>query len=90
MTAPVTVTLDVGGDLRADGRITRESAAVGEGQTGRLIFARLDAAGAPPGDFVTVPCGAAAGPCRAPARRGAGGRRHGAGARRGGPAGGAE
>lgn len=54
--APVTVTLDVSGvDLSAEGRITRESATVGEGQTGRLIFAALDAApGFRPGDFVTV------------------------------------
>ena len=54
--APVTVTLDVEGvDLTATGTISRESAAVGEGATGRLIFARLDAApGFRPGDFVTV------------------------------------
>lgn len=48
--------LDVmGADISAQGKISRESAAVGEGQTGRLIFARLDgAAGFRPGDFVTV------------------------------------
>jgi len=41
--------------LTAPGTITRASAAVGEGQTGRLVFARLDAAqGLKPGDFVTV------------------------------------
>ncbi len=53
---PVTVRLDVGGvDLTADGQISRESAAVAEGQTGRLIFATLAAApGFRPGDFVTV------------------------------------
>lgn len=53
---PVSVRLDVSGvNLQADGRITRESAAVGEGQTGRLLFARLDEApGFRPGDFVTV------------------------------------
>lgn len=54
--AAVTVSLDVG-DLGviARGRLTRESAAVGEGQTGRLLFARLEsAAGFRPGDFVTV------------------------------------
>ena len=35
--------------------ISRESAAVGEGQTGRLLFARLEnAAGFRPGDFVSV------------------------------------
>lgn len=54
--APVRVTLDVyGAALDAQGRITRESAAVGEGQTGRLLFAGLDdAKGFRPGDFVTV------------------------------------
>ncbi|MDQ7071952.1 MAG: HlyD family efflux transporter periplasmic adaptor subunit [Rhodobacterales bacterium] len=50
------VALDVGAvDLATTGRISRDSAAVGEGQTGRLIFASLDAArGLKPGDFVTV------------------------------------
>lgn len=54
--APVAVALDVQGiDLTAEGTITRDSAAVGEGQTGRLVFARLDQArGLKPGDFVTV------------------------------------
>lgn len=54
--SPVTATLDVSGvDLTAAGRLSRVSAAVPEGQTGRLIFARLDeAAGFRPGDFVTV------------------------------------
>ncbi len=54
--APIAVTLDVSGvNLRADGQITREGAAVGAGQTGRLLFAQLDAApGFRPGDFVTV------------------------------------
>ena len=54
--APLTVTLDVfGAALTAQGRLTRESAAVGEGQTGRLLFARLEGAkGFRPGDFVTV------------------------------------
>ncbi len=53
---PVSVTLDVYGlDLEAQGRISRDSAVVGEGQTGRLIIARLSAApGLKPGDFVTV------------------------------------
>ena len=52
----VTATLDVAGvDLEARGRISRASAAAGEGATGRLIFARLsDAKGFKPGDFVTV------------------------------------
>ncbi|MFO7804832.1 MAG: HlyD family efflux transporter periplasmic adaptor subunit [Paracoccaceae bacterium] len=54
--APVAVQLDVSGvDLVAQGQITREGASVGEGQTGRLLFAQLDAAaGFRPGDFVTV------------------------------------
>lgn len=54
--SPIEVVLDVSGvDLTASGRITRESAAVGEGQTGRLLFAALEApAGFRPGDFVTV------------------------------------
>lgn len=56
MPLPVAAGLDVAGaDLRADGRISRDSAAVGEGQSGRLIFARLGVApGFKPGDFVTV------------------------------------
>lgn len=54
--ASVVVSLDVSGvNLRAMGRITREGATVGEGQTGRLLFAQLEAApGFRPGDFVTV------------------------------------
>ncbi|MDV7145467.1 HlyD family efflux transporter periplasmic adaptor subunit [Tropicimonas sp. TH_r6] len=54
--APVRATLDVLGlDLEARGQISRVDASVGEGQTGRLIFARLDDyAGFRPGDFVTV------------------------------------
>ncbi len=56
ISAPINVALDVSGvDLRATGQITREGATVGAGQTGRLLFARLDAApGFRPGDFVTV------------------------------------
>ncbi|MEL7345709.1 MAG: HlyD family efflux transporter periplasmic adaptor subunit [Pseudomonadota bacterium] len=54
--APVTVRLDIlGVDLAAQGIVTRESAAVGEGQTGRLLFASLEnTSGFRPGDFVTV------------------------------------
>ncbi len=54
--ADVKVSLDVlGTDLTASGSISRVSAAVGEGQTGRQIFARLSSApGFRPGDFVTV------------------------------------
>ncbi len=54
--APVTATLRVAGEgLDVSGRITRESAAVGAGQTGRQLFATLDpAAFLRPGDFVEV------------------------------------
>lgn len=54
--APVTVSLEVtGADLIASGRISRDSGSAGEGQTGRLVYARLDdAPGFKPGDFVTV------------------------------------
>ncbi len=54
--APVDVKLDVGGvELVSKGRIDRDSAAVGEGQTGRLVYAFVETAiGLKPGDFVTV------------------------------------
>ena len=54
--APVTASLDVAGvDLEARGVISRESGAVGDGQTGRLLFARLENTGGfRPGDFVSV------------------------------------
>ncbi len=54
--APVTAHLNVFGlTLTAKGVISRESAAVGEGSTGRLLFARLyEAPAMKPGDFVTV------------------------------------
>lgn len=54
--APVKVSLDVAGiDLSSTGRISRDSAAVAEGQSGRLIFATLDSPrGMKPGDFVRV------------------------------------
>ncbi len=54
--ADVTVKLAVSGiELSVPGKIDRESAVVVSGQTGRLIYARLDAApGLRPGDFVTV------------------------------------
>ncbi|SLN65532.1 Multidrug resistance protein MdtN [Falsiruegeria litorea R37] len=54
--AKVIASLDAAGsNLLARGTISRDSAAAGEGQSGRLIFARLDAAlGFKPGDFVTV------------------------------------
>lgn len=52
----VLVSLDIMGvDLATTGTITRESAEVGEGQTGRLLFARIDdPKGFRPGDFTTV------------------------------------
>ncbi len=54
--APVRVALEVSDvALIATGQIVRESAGVGEGQTGRQLFATLDTApGLRPGDFVTV------------------------------------
>lgn len=54
--ATVTVSLDTSGiDLSTSGQISRDSAAVAEGQSGRLIFASLAAPrGMKPGDFVTV------------------------------------
>lgn len=54
--AAVEVVLDVfGAALSSPGTITRESGAVGEGQTGRVVFASLaEPAGFRPGDFVTV------------------------------------
>ncbi|WP_209598682.1 HlyD family efflux transporter periplasmic adaptor subunit [Ruegeria sp. HKCCSP351] len=54
--APVTISLEVtGADLTAIGQISRDSGSAGEGQTGRLIYARLqEASGFKPGDFVTV------------------------------------
>lgn len=55
-TQPVKITLDVSGFvLTTDGQITRESALVGDGQTGRLLYASVNAAqGLRPGDFVSV------------------------------------
>lgn len=54
--APVRVILSsFGVDFEYKGRISRDSAAVGEGQIGRLVFARLqEAPTLKPGDFVTV------------------------------------
>lgn len=53
---PLRIRLDVFGlDLERRGRLSRDSAAVTEGQSGRLIYAEIDtAAGLKPGDFVTV------------------------------------
>ncbi|ETX27603.1 efflux RND transporter periplasmic adaptor subunit [Roseivivax isoporae] len=54
--AEVTVTLDVfGTDIVAEGRVDRAAGSVADGETGRVIYARLDRApGFRPGDFVTV------------------------------------
>ena len=54
--AKINAKIDVLGlELAAEGTISRESAVVAEGQTGRLLFARLeDAPGFRPGDFVSV------------------------------------
>ena len=54
--SPVEVTLEVlGTDLSYTGRLSRESAAVAEGTTGRVLFAELDdTRGLRPGDFVAV------------------------------------
>jgi multidrug efflux pump subunit AcrA (membrane-fusion protein) len=56
LNADVTVVLDVAGiDLTAKGQISRASVGAGEGQTGRLIFAKLsDSIGFKTGDFVQV------------------------------------
>ena len=53
---PVEAALEVfGTTLSAEGEIRRDSAAVGEGQTGRMLLAELGPApGLKPGDFVTV------------------------------------
>lgn len=54
--ADITAELDVGAaQISASGALTRVSASVGEGATGRLVYAQLDdAKGFRPGDFVTV------------------------------------
>ena len=56
LNADVSVILDVAGvDLTAQGRISRASVGAGEGQTGRLIFAKLNGSvGFKTGDFVKV------------------------------------
>lgn len=53
---PVSVSLDVAGlTISGTGRVSRESAAVSEGRTGRQLFAQLDdTTGFRPGDFVSV------------------------------------
>lgn len=53
---PVRAELDPGGAaLTAQGRLVRAGAAMAEGQSGRVVYARLNGAGAlKPGDFVTI------------------------------------
>lgn len=54
--APVAVALDVlGTEIVATGRLARSAAAVGAGQSGRMVYVTLDEApGFRPGDFVTL------------------------------------
>jgi RND family efflux transporter MFP subunit len=54
--APCSITLDASGaGLSVPGQVSRASGAAGNGQTGRLLYARLDSAkGFKPEDFVTV------------------------------------
>lgn len=54
--APVDVVLSVlGADITIPGKLSREAPVVGEGSTGRLLFATLDdPSSVRPGDFVTV------------------------------------
>lgn len=56
ISVPVSVSLDVlGAEIAAAGQVARVGAAVGEGATGRLVYASLSSArGFRPGDFVTV------------------------------------
>ena len=55
-TSKISVTLDVlGAKMKTTGVLTREAAVVGEGLSGRLLFASLaDVKSLRPGDFVTV------------------------------------
>lgn len=54
--APVEISLNVmGAELTSKAVLSRDAGAVGDGQTGRLLFAQLDQAiGLKPGDFVAV------------------------------------
>lgn len=54
--APVEVALDLGGlEITSPGRLTRSSPSVGEGQSGRLLYAAITVPrGFRPGDFVIV------------------------------------
>ena len=56
LNSKIIATLDVlGAEMKTDGALTREAAVVGEGLTGRLLFASLaNVKGLRPGDFVTV------------------------------------
>ena len=54
--APADVSLDaIGGSVTSKAVLSRDSGSVADGQTGRVLFARLDnAIGLKPGDFVSV------------------------------------
>jgi len=54
--APVIIALELGGlEITSPGILNRASPSVGEGQSGRLVYAAIDAPrGFRPGDFVTV------------------------------------
>lgn len=56
ITAPAQIALELGGlEITSPGRLSRASPSVGEGQSGRLVYAVIDAPrGFRPGDFVTV------------------------------------
>lgn len=56
MSAPAQIALELGGlEITSPGTLSRASPSVGEGQSGRLLYAVIDAPrGFRPGDFVTV------------------------------------
>ena len=56
LAAPAEIALELGGlEITTPGVLSRASPSVGEGQSGRLVYARMDAPrGFRPGDFVTV------------------------------------
>lgn len=56
ISAPAEVSLDaIGGSVTSKAVLTRDSGSVADGQTGRVLFAKLDnAVGLKPGDFVSV------------------------------------
>lgn len=56
ISAPAEVSLDaIGGSVTSKAVLTRDSGSIADGQTGRVLFAKLDnAVGLKPGDFVSV------------------------------------